>query len=271
MNTEDIMKLSLKLANLKEIPEDSAIYVSGTNIKKVLFGIDAGVPELLLAKQLDYDAVIAHHPAGGKTITNFHHVFKRHVEQMVDVGISRAKAEKTVKKKLEQLETDAQTRNHDHSVDVARLLKTPYMNVHTPLDELGRRIMVKQISRATSKNATVEAVVTELGKLSEFKNALTEIKILVGKAENLAGKVVVSHGAGTSGGYEVAKTHFEHGIGTVIYIHISSADLEKLKSEEKGNLIVTGHIASDSVGINPFIHELEKKGILVTTLGVVPG
>jgi len=36
MNTEDIMKLSLKLANLKEIPEDSAIYVSGTNIKKSL-------------------------------------------------------------------------------------------------------------------------------------------------------------------------------------------------------------------------------------------
>ena len=148
-----------------------------------MFGLDAGVPELLLAKQLDYDAVIAHHPAGGKTITNFHHVFKRHVEQMVDVGISRAKAEKTVKKKLEQLETDAQTRNHDHSVDVARLLKMPYMNVHTPLDELGRTIMVKQISRATSKNATVETVVTELGKLSEFKNALTEIKILVGKAE----------------------------------------------------------------------------------------
>jgi len=46
--------------------------------------------------------------------------------------------------------------------------------------------------------------------------------------------------------------------------------LEKLKAEGKGNLIVTGHIASDSVGINPFIHELKKKGMSVATLGVIP-
>jgi len=37
----------------------------------------------------------------------------------------------------------------------------------------------------------------------------------------------------------------------MIYIHISPSDLEKLKAEGKGNLIVTGHIASDSLGINP--------------------
>jgi len=36
-------------------------------------------------------------------------------------------------------------------------------------------------------------------------------------------------------------------------------------------LIITGHIASDSVGINPFIKELENKGINVTTIGVVKG
>jgi hypothetical protein len=81
---------------------------------------------------------------------------------------------------------------------------------------------------------------------------------------------VVSHGAGTNGGYEIAKTYYEHGIGTVIYIHVSPADLEKLKADGKGNLVVTGHVASDSVGINPFILELEKKGVSVTTVGVVP-
>ncbi len=45
--------------------------------------------------------------------------------------------------------------------------------------------------------------------------------------------------------------------------------MEKLKTENLGNLIVTGHIASDSVGINPFIQELRRKGIMVATLGVV--
>jgi hypothetical protein len=111
--------------------------------------------------------------------------------------------------------------------------------------------------------------VSALNDLAEFKKATTKIKIAVGKPENLAGKVAVSHGAGTNGGYEIAKTYFDYGVGTVIYIHVSPTDLEKLEAEKMGNLIVTGHIASDSVGINPFMKELGNKGIQVTPIGVV--
>ncbi len=271
MNMEEIMGLSLKLAELKDIPEDSEIYVSGEGIKKILFCIDTGASELLLAKQLKCDSVIAHHPAGGNATINFHKVFKRHILQMVEAGIPRTKAEKAIDKKLEQLETDAHARNYRHAVDTAQLLRMPYMNIHTPLDEIGRKIMTRQISNNIGKNATVQHVVNALNKLNEFKNAATEIKIRLGKAENPARKVVVSHGAGTNGGYEIAKAYFEHGIGTVVYIHIGVGDLEKLKAENKGNLIVTGHIASDSIGINSLIRELEKAGISTTTIGVVPG
>jgi len=146
----------------------------------------------------------------------------------------------------------------------------PYMNIHTPLDEVGRKIMSEQIKGRIGENSTVQDVVSALKELTEFKNAVTEIKIRLGKTENLAGKVVVSHGAGTNGGYEIAKTYFKHGIETVVYIHISPMDLEKLRAKGKGNLIVTGHIASDSVGINPLIHELEKRNVFVTRIGVGP-
>ena len=270
MDTEEIMKLSLEIAGLREIPEDSAIYVSGNNIRKILFGIDAGVPELLLAKQLGYDAVIAHHPVGGTAAINFHQVFKRHVQQMVAAGVPVEEAEKTVKKKLEQLEVEVHTRNYAQAVDVAKLLKMPYMNIHTPLDEVGRKIMSEQINSRTRKDSKVQEVVSALKELTEFKNAVTKIKIRLGKPETLAGKVVVSHGAGTNGGYEIAKTYFKHGVGTVVYIHISAGDLEKLKADGVGNLLVTGHIASDSVGINPLIKELEKRNIFVTRIGVIP-
>jgi putative NIF3 family GTP cyclohydrolase 1 type 2 len=263
------MELSLKLAGLKTIPEDSAVYVRGTKIEKALFGIDAGVPELLLAKQLEYDAVIAHHPAGGTAITGFPQVFKRHVQQMIKAGVPTAEAERAVAKKLEQLEVEAHTRNYGHAVDIARLLKMPYMNIHTPLDEVGRRIMAEHVKYKTNRSSTVQDVVAALNGLEEFKNAITKIKIAMGKPENLAGKVVVSHGAGTNGGYEIAKTYFDHGVGTVIYIHVSPTDLEKLRAEKMGNFIVTGHIASDSVGINPFIEKLGRKGIQVTPIGVV--
>jgi putative NIF3 family GTP cyclohydrolase 1 type 2 len=270
MNIEEIMELSLTLAGLKEIPQDSAIYVRGSNIRKILFGIDAGVQELLLAKQLGYDAVIAHHPMGGTAAINFHHVFKRHIQQMVAAGVPLEEAEKTVQKKLGQLEVEAHTRNYAQAVDVAKLLKMPYMNIHTPLDEVGRKIMQEQINSKIRKNSKVQEVVSALKELIEFKNAVTEIKIRLGKPENPAGKVVVSHGAGTNGGYEVAKTYFEHGVGTVIYIHVSAGDLEKLKADGVGNLVVTGHIASDSVGINPLIKELEKRNVSVTRIGIIP-
>jgi len=271
VKTEEIMELSLKLAALKEVPEDSAIYVRGDDIRKVLFGIDAGVPELMLAKQRGYDAVIAHHPQGGTAIIRFHHVFKRHIQQMVAAGIPVEEAEKAVQKKLEDLEVEGHIRNYGHAVDVAKLLKMPYMNIHTPLDEVGRKIMAEKVDNRIRKDSTVGDVVSALEELPEFKNALTEIKIRMGNAGNRAGKVAVSHGAGTNGGYEIARTYFKYGVGTVVYIHVRPGDLEKLKAERKGNLIVTGHIASDSVGINPLIHELEKRNVSVRRIGIVPG
>lgn len=271
MTTEEIMRLALQMSGFRTVPPDSAIYVKGKGIRRIMFGIDAGVPELLLAQKMRCDAVISHHPQGGTAILNFHKMFERHVELMVEAGVPRKEAELAVHKKRDALEVENHSRNYDHSVSVARLLKMPYMNIHAPLDEIGRQRMTKQIKLATDKNskATVSDIVTSLQTLSEFKNAQTAIKIRLGKPSNEAGKVVVSHAAGTNGGYEVAKTFFRHGVGTLIYIHTSSADLEHLKADGFENLIVTGHISSDSVGINPFLAELEKEGVSVIRVGLV--
>jgi putative NIF3 family GTP cyclohydrolase 1 type 2 len=270
--TEEMMRLAIEMAYIAEVPADSAIHVQGKGVTRVLFGIDAGVPELLLARQLGYNCVISHHPQGNSAVIDFWKVFERHIDQMVQAGVPRRKAEDAVRKKQSALEVEMHTRNYGHAVSVAKLLKMPYMNIHTPLDEIGRRRMMEQISVATKSNpkAKVAHIVTALDQLPEFKNAQTRIQIRLGKSSNRAGKVVVSHGAGTNGGYEVAKTYFEHGIDTVIYIHISPADLETLRKDGVGNLIVTGHIASDSVGINPFIFALEQNGVTVTRIGIIP-
>lgn len=272
VSTQEIMNLVLSLVGFKETPSDTAIYVEGENIKSVLVGIDIDEPELMLAKQLGYDAAISHHPKGGKAMVNYHEVFARHVDQMVKAGVPVDAAKKAVEQKKRALEVQMHTRNYDHAVSVAKLLNMPYMNIHTPLDELGRRRMQNQIEHklGTTEEATVTDVVSALQELPEFSNAVTDIKIRLGKGSNKAGKIVVSHGAGTNGGYEVAKTYFKHGIGTVVYIHVGVSDLEKLRADGVGNLIVTGHIASDSLGINPFISELEKRGVSVTTIGIVP-
>jgi hypothetical protein len=263
MNTQEIMQIALDLVGFKDIPCDSEIYVPGDNIRKIAIGIDMGVPELLLAKQFGCDAVIAHHPQGGNAVIDFAPILLNHVKLLMQAGVPKDTAEKAVQHLYQKSVVNNHMRNYDHNPSIARIMKMPYMNIHNPCDELGRRIMQEHIDLSFNPDSTVADIIDCLNELPEFNNILTKIELRMGQPTNLAGKVVVVHGGGTNGGYEVAKTYFEYGITTVIYIHIEYAELAKLQAEDKGNLIITGHIASDAVGINPLIKELEKRGIEV--------
>src|SRR5260370_19296680 len=93
------MKTALKLAHFNNIPADSEIHVKGRKLRRVLVAIDVGVGELLLAKELNCDCVIAHHPAGGSAQLEGYKVFLRHTEQMRAAGVPAAIAREAVKKK----------------------------------------------------------------------------------------------------------------------------------------------------------------------------
>lgn len=266
MNTDDLMQIALDMVGFSNIPGDSAIYYPGENISKVLFGVDLGVPELLLGHQLGYDCCLAHHPQGGRAFVKYYNVLLKHADQLQKVGVPKKEAEKAVESLVEMAQVTSQARNLYHAPSVAKKLHMPYLNIHNPLDELGRSIMDKTVQKELHEDSTVQDVVDALMTLPEFKTATTKIRVVLGDVTNKAGDVVVAHGAGTNGGYSVAKTYFEHGIGTVIYIHVKPGDLQKLKEYRKGNLIISGHISSDMVGINPYLEELRKKGLTVDEL-----
>jgi len=59
MDTKKMMDMALELANLKEMPGDCGIVVPGSNIKKVLMGVDMDTAELLLAKELGNEIFFA--------------------------------------------------------------------------------------------------------------------------------------------------------------------------------------------------------------------
>jgi len=262
MNTEEIMEIALNLSGQKEIPYDSEIYVHGENIKRVLFGIDISTSELILAQKMKCDCVIAHHPLGNNAVLNFYKIIDKHAEIMIKNGIPEEKAYKSIENLKQRLKIANHSRNYTHLPSIAEKMKMPLMNIHNPLDEIGRRIMQETVDKA--KPERVKDVVDALYTLPEFQRALTEIEIVIGDEEGDAKKTVIAHGAGTNGGYDIAKTYFEYGF-CVVYIHINMNDYLKLK-KEKGNLIVSGHIASDSVGINPFIKALEEEGIEVVRI-----
>ena len=271
MDTDQIMRLALKLASMKTVPADSEIHVKGRGIKRVLVAIDVGASELLLSRELGCDAVIAHHPAGGTAQLEGYKVFRRHVDQLIEAGVPDGSAEAAVASKLHQLEIQHHSRNYDQTTSAAQKLRIPLMSIHSPCDEIGRQIMIQAVE-GLDTSAKVSDMVSRLNRLLEYRNAWTKIEVRLGSAKNRLGKLAISHAAYTNGGYDVANAYFQHGVDTVSYIHISDVDLTRLVDEKKGNLVITGHIASDWLGLNRLIVELEKNGVdAISTTDLQPG
>ena len=268
MTTEDIMAVALEMGGFTRPPEDSAIFVQGRNIRRVLFGVDVGAGELHAAKQLGFDLVIAHHPAG--VYIDEWKVLLRHVEFMTAAGVPEDVARAAVADRVEATKLRGQISNVDQTPSVARLLGLPFMNIHAPLDEVGRLRMRAEVDRVLAHDhPRVADVVDALATFPEMRRAATTVQLLHGDPARPVRNVLIGHGALTNGGYPVAKACFAHGVDTVVYIHIDYGELQRLRAEGRGNLIVTGHLAGDSLGFTPFIAELRKRGLEVTTFSGV--
>ena len=273
MDSDAIMRLALELARQREVPADSGINVPASEVRRALFGIDADAGDLVMAKQLGYDLVINHHPTGGSSQVEFPEVLRKHGVLLERAGVPKAAADAAVRALLDEHAPAAHRQNYDRLPSAARLLGMPLMAIHNPCDEIGRRAMDEALRTGVPSGANVRDAVAVLERMPEFARALTKIVVRMGAESNPLESWVVIHGAGTNGGYPVAKAAFENGIDTVFYIHIDAGHLRRLWDEfgreGRKNLVVTGHIASDSIGINVLVRELRKRGLHVDCYGGV--
>ncbi len=269
VDTERIMKIGLELAGWKKMPPDSAVHVKGGNIRKVMIAVDVGTAELMLARSLGCDAVIAHHPLGVAAI-NFYKVLDRHVEYMQYHGIPRQVAIGAVRKLKERIETRNHAEIYSDVVGAAEAMGMPLVNIHQPCDEFMRKVILENIKSCKTKY--VSDIIASINRIPEFEHAATKPRVRLGSEKNRAGRWALVVAAGTNGGYHVARVYFDHGISTVIYLHIDYGDLAKLRDEKlKGNLLVLGHLAGDSIGLNGLADRLETIGIETVRLGIIPG
>ena len=123
--------------------------------------------------------------------------------------------------------------------------------------------LTAHICRTLDHTPTVQDVIDGLLTLPELANADTRIEVPVGNPDNPLGRIAVVHGAGTNGGARVARAYFDNGVGTVLYIHCAGDQVAQLREHGNGNLIVTGHIASDLIGINRYVAAIEARGVEV--------
>ena len=282
LSTEEIMRIALELVGWTEIPLDSGIHVPGKNIKRLIFTMDANVGLLHMAKQLGFDAVVGHHPCG--VLPQRGEVYRRHIDLLEEHGIAREKAMKSLAEPVEtvvrRIENNRFRMLYYESpnqtvleVDAARMLDLPFMNIHNPFDEKGRRILQSKIDEAALKNphwklGDVLKLIEELPEARYARDVYgISPNIFIGKSSSGASKVVFVHGALSAPDAEIVKFYWENGFETIIALHSEFGNLERLRKECQGNLILTGHFLGDSLGMTPFIRSLREKGLEVVCMG----
>ena len=230
------------------------------DVRRVLLGIDMEVGEVLLADRLgSIDLIISHHPEG-KALAGFYDVMHMQADILSKIGIPINVAEGLLDERIKEVERKVLPVNHTRAVDAARLLDIPFMCIHTPADNCVARYLQSLMDR--KKPETVEERVDILRKIPEYKEAAigkAGPKVVMGKETNRAGKVFVEMTGGTEGSREIFSQLAQAGVGTIIGMHLSEEHLKKVKKEHI-NVVIAGHISSDTLGLNLFLDKLMKAG-----------
>lgn len=273
MNLQDILDLSARMAGCDSVPADSQVYVeSPRDVRRVLLGIDTSLAEVVWAQQNGFDAVIAHHPLGDRARTGFASVVRRQVEQMGAEGIPEETAERAVRARLEAIHRTTHMGNVNAVVDSARLIGMPLCNVHLACDIIGRTAIVEMLQAHAGEDATVGDAISWFDRFGEYARGHARPEAWVGTTSNALGRWTVAMAGGTNGGFPVFREYFAAGVDTIFAMHIAEGDLQQLRgvTDEEDTLVVTGHMTTDSIGINVLIGALEERGIeVVRTSGVV--
>ncbi len=245
------------------------LFDNGRKVKKILAGIDMETPELLLAKQLgEIDLVLAHHPEG-YALADLSDVMPLQSQVLADYGVPINIAESVIKPRISEVNRGVSPINHNRAVDAARLLDLNFICVHTPADNLGANFLVKLFQEKEADLDTVGDIMELLETIPEYaaaKKMKSGPLIFAGSEDNSCGKIVVTEfTGGTSGSKDVYEKMSHYGIGTVIGMHMSE---EHRKEAEKYhiNVVIAGHMASDSLGMNLLLDEIEKQGVEVVPI-----
>lgn len=233
------------------------------NIKKVMAGIDIDTAEIMLAEELDIETVIAHHPIG-MGLAGLDDVMHLQADVLAQYGVPINIAESLMKTRISEVSREVSASNHYKAVDTAKLLNCNLINVHTPADNLVANFVDQKIKK--DKPEYVGDIIKSLLEIPEYKEAAKKgfgPMLFVGSEDNRAGKIALTEiTGGTEGNSKLFEKLSQAGIGTVIGMHLSE---EGRKEAEKAhiNIVIAGHISSDSLGMNLFLDELEKKGIKI--------
>lgn len=236
---------------------------SNTDIKKIIVGIDMEIGEILLTHVLNkeenqhIDLIISHHPEG-YALARLYDVMKLQPELMAQYGVNISVAEQLMEERIGEIQRRLMPVNHNRAVDAARTLGIPMMCVHTPADNCVTSYLKKTFDK--EKPDKLKDLLKILKNLPEYKkHSKLQVppKIVSGSENNKCGKIYVDMTGGTEGSKEIFEKYANSGVSTLVGMHLGE---EHLKNAKKANLnvIIAGHVSSDTLGLNLLFDSLEK-------------
>ena len=237
-------------------------------IASILVGIDLGVGEVLLADRLNekgtrVDLLLAHHP-DGRALARLEEVMGVQADVWHKFGVSISYGDAVMSERMLEIRRSLHARNNDQPLAAARLLGLPYMCCHTPADNCVNEFVQARCDELP-EGATVEDVVEMLKTIPEYREGVLQGMgpiIYEGDGSRRAGKIMVDMTGGTSGPVESISRLAAAGVGTIVGMHMGEEHRKKAK-EERITVVIAGHHASDSLGMNLIIDEYEKRGVSV--------
>ena len=235
------------------------------DVNSVMWGIDIGTGEVLLADRLrekgrDISALVAHHPIGTAR-SRFPEVMSIQADMFHNAGMPINVAEGILKPRVDEVLRNVLGSNYNQAVDAAKLLGIPLFNVHSPADNMVQDYLEVLFSEKVPYRLSdiTDTLLTE----PEFRSAARcndGPRIMVGSKDDRCGKVVFKMTGGTSGPKEMYQKLADAGVGTVVGMHFPESHYEEARKANV-NLIISGHMASDSLGINLISDVWEREGI----------
>lgn len=236
-------------------------------IKGILAGIDMESSEVILADRLrekggNIDLLLSHHPEG-KALAGLYRVMHMQEDILAGFGVPINVAEGILNSRIKEVERGLMPLNHNRAIDAARILGFPFMCVHTPADNMVNTFLSNQFNE--KKPQTLDDVLTVLKEIPEYQQALLSgagPKIVVGSGRKRAGKIMIDMTGGTGGSEDAYSKLSIAGVGTIVGMHIGE---KHRKEAEKNhiNVVIAGHMASDSLGMNLLLDTVEQKGVKV--------
>jgi len=249
---------------------DSRIFLGDPEMEvdSIMAGIDINAAEVLLADRLNQkgesiDLLLTHHPEGA-SLASLHEVMDVQADIWAKYGVPINIAEGVMHDRIREVQRRFSPVNHAEAIDAARLLGLAFMGMHTITDNLVHEYMEQLFEK--TKPETVGDVLDVLKKEPEYKEAMkgkAGPMIFAGDAHNRAGKVAPIE---FTGGTEPSPIVYEKlamaGVGTVVGMH-AAEEHRKEAMKYHINLVIAGHMSSDSLGMNLLLDAFEKKGVKI--------